>query len=103
MTQDQRWFLQYNAVMDFMEKNHRRPSKFVDEERPPQKLLMQWIGQMQIVEGSYGVQCSRARELTALFAAKGYRSCVLIGPSFAVFFYCSYLFTLIIIYYFCSL
>ena len=73
------------------------------EQRPPQKLLMQWIGQMQIVEGSYALQCSRARELTALFAAKGYRSCVLIGPSFAVFFYCSYLFTLIIIYYICSL
>lgn len=33
MTQDERWFQQYSAVMDFMEKNHRRPSKFIDEER----------------------------------------------------------------------
>lgn len=33
MTQDERWLLQYSAVMDFMEKNHRRPSKFIDEER----------------------------------------------------------------------
>ena len=33
MTQDERWLLQYSAVMDFMEKNHRRPSKFIPEER----------------------------------------------------------------------
>ena len=33
MTQDDRWLQKYNEVMDFMVKNHRRPSKFVDEER----------------------------------------------------------------------
>lgn len=33
MTQDERWLLQYSAVMGFMEVNHRRPSKFIDEER----------------------------------------------------------------------
>ena len=33
MTQDERWLAQWREVMDFMEENHRRPSKFVDEER----------------------------------------------------------------------
>lgn len=33
MTQNERWLLQYKTVMEFMEKRHRRPSKFIDEER----------------------------------------------------------------------
>ncbi len=33
MTQDERWMVQWQEVIDFMETNHRRPSKFVDEER----------------------------------------------------------------------
>lgn len=33
MTQDERWHTQWKEIMDFMEENHRRPSKFVDEER----------------------------------------------------------------------
>lgn len=33
MTQDERWLAQWKEVMNFMEVNERRPSKFVDEER----------------------------------------------------------------------
>ena len=33
MTQDERWLAQWKEVMDFMETNKRRPSKFVDSER----------------------------------------------------------------------
>lgn len=33
MTQDERWLQQWQTIMDFMEANERRPSKFVDEER----------------------------------------------------------------------
>ena len=33
MTQDERWMVQWKAVMDFMTVNKRRPSKFVDSER----------------------------------------------------------------------
>lgn len=33
MTQDERWLQQWQTVMDFMEANKNRPSKFVDEER----------------------------------------------------------------------
>ena len=33
MTQEDRWLVNWKEVMDFMEANKRRPSKFVDEER----------------------------------------------------------------------
>ena len=33
MTQEERWNVRYQEVMDFMEKNHRNPSKFIPEER----------------------------------------------------------------------
>jgi hypothetical protein len=33
MTQEEKWQTKYNEIMAFMVENHRRPSKFVDEER----------------------------------------------------------------------
>lgn len=33
MTQDERWKLKYNEVRNFIEKNHRNPSKYYDEEK----------------------------------------------------------------------
>ena len=33
MTQDEKWRANWREIMDFMESNKRRPSKFVDEER----------------------------------------------------------------------
>ena len=33
MTQDERWLARYNEVMEFIETNHRNPSKYVPEER----------------------------------------------------------------------
>ena len=33
MTQDERWKANWQEVMDFMEVNKRRPSKYVDSER----------------------------------------------------------------------
>ena len=33
MTQDERWKANWQEVMDFMEANKRRPSKYVDSER----------------------------------------------------------------------
>lgn len=33
MTQDEKWLANWKEVMDFMEANERRPSKFVDSER----------------------------------------------------------------------
>ena len=39
MTQDERWMARYNDVMDFMERNHRNPSKHYGEE----KLKFHWV------------------------------------------------------------
>lgn len=33
MTQDERWLTRYEEVMEFMETNHRNPSKYNPEER----------------------------------------------------------------------
>jgi len=33
MTQDEKWQTQYDEVVAFINKNHRNPSKYVDEER----------------------------------------------------------------------
>jgi hypothetical protein len=33
MTQDERWLTRYNEVKDFIETNHRNPSKYNPEER----------------------------------------------------------------------
>ncbi len=33
MTQDELWIAKWQEAVDFLETNHRRPSKFVPEER----------------------------------------------------------------------
>lgn len=33
MTQEQKWILKYNEVVEFIEANHRNPSKHNDDER----------------------------------------------------------------------
>ena len=33
MTQDERWLAKYNEIMAFIAESHRRPSKFIPEER----------------------------------------------------------------------
>lgn len=43
MTQEERWNKRYQDVMDFMEKNHRNPSKYVDSERG----LRNWVKQQK--------------------------------------------------------
>lgn len=33
MTQDERWMARYNEVMDFINTNHRNPSKYYDGDK----------------------------------------------------------------------
>lgn len=33
MTQDERWMARYNEVKNFIETNHRNPSKYYDDEK----------------------------------------------------------------------
>lgn len=39
MTQDERWLVKYNEVMDFMETNHRNPSRHRIEEHD----MLNWL------------------------------------------------------------
>lgn len=39
MTQDERWLAKYNEVMDFMETNHRNPSRHRIEEHN----MLNWV------------------------------------------------------------
>lgn len=39
MTQDERWMVRYNEVMEFMEKNHRNPSRHRLEEHD----MLNWL------------------------------------------------------------
>ena len=39
MTQDERWLTKYNEVMEFMEKNHRNPSRHRLEEHD----MLNWL------------------------------------------------------------
>ena len=41
MTQDELWLNKYHEVMDFMEKNHRNPSKHRIEEH----MMLNWLKQ----------------------------------------------------------
>ena len=40
MTQDEKWLARYNEVKNFIEKNHRNPSRYDDTERG---LYLNWI------------------------------------------------------------
>lgn len=40
MTQEERWLTRYNEVKEFIEREHRNPSKFIPEERG---LYLNWI------------------------------------------------------------
>ena len=57
MTQDERWLQKWQAVMNFMGANKRRPSKFIDEERGmrnrwkhQQKLMNAWALKQERVD-----------------------------------------------------
>ena len=43
MTQDEKWNQRYQEVVNFIETNHRNPSKYVDEERG----LRNWVKQQK--------------------------------------------------------
>ena len=42
MTQDEKWLARYNEVKNFIEKNHRNPSRYDDTERG---MYLNWIKQ----------------------------------------------------------
>lgn len=65
MTQDERWMVRYQEVKDFIEANHRNPSKCADEEKLRVHFLKR--GRKQINAGELKEQrLERFKELLEL-------------------------------------
>ena len=64
MTQDERWNKRYQDVMDFMEKNHRNPSKYVDAERG----LRNWVKQQKKLMNAGALEGQRLKMFNELLA-----------------------------------
>lgn len=70
MTQEERWMAKWQEVMDFMEDNKRRPSKFVDEERG----LRNWVRHQQKLVNKGEMNEERMERFNVLLAlAERYR------------------------------
>lgn len=57
--------------------------KLPKEQKPSIDLLLEWIGETQIIEETAKLHQQRTRELSAMFHAVGFRSCVLKGMAIA--------------------
>lgn len=64
MTQEERWMANWKEVMDFMEANKRRPSKFVDSERG----LRNWWKHQQKLANAGELKPERQEQFTQLLA-----------------------------------
>ena len=63
MRQDERWLAQWKAVMDFMEANKRRPSKYDDTERG---LYYNWLRHNMKLYNSGGMKVERQAQFKEL-------------------------------------
>jgi hypothetical protein len=72
MTQDERWLARYNQVKEFIEREHRNPSKYRDEE----KLMVHFLKRGRKLMNASELQESRLSkfkellELTELYKRK---------------------------------
>lgn len=65
MDQETRWLVRYNEVKEFIETNHRNPSKFIPEERG----LRNWVRHQQKLVNKDELKTERVemyKELLAL-------------------------------------
>ena len=67
MTQDERWLNRYKDVMDFMEKNHRNPSRHRLEEHD----LLNWIKSNRKLKNNGELKAERAEMLERLLSLWG--------------------------------
>ena len=61
MTQDERWSVRYNGVMEFLEEEHRNPSKHDEEERGK---YLNWIKANRKVLNAGKMKPERVEKLT---------------------------------------
>ena len=60
MTQDERWMTKYNEVVEFIESNHRNPSKHRIEEHD----LLNWLKANRKVMNAGKMKAERVEKLT---------------------------------------
>ena len=64
MTQDERWNLRYQEVMDFIETNHRNPSKHRIEEHN----MLNWVKQQRKLHNAGRLKADRVEPFKKLMA-----------------------------------
>ena len=64
MTQDERWMAKYNDAMEFMESNHRNPSKHRIEEHD----MLNWVKQQRKLKNKGELKAERAELLERLLS-----------------------------------
>ena len=64
MTQDERWIARYNVVMEFMEREHRKPSKYYPEE----KLMFHFIHHNKKLYNAGEMKVERVEKFERLLA-----------------------------------
>ena len=70
MTQDERWNKRYQDVMEFMEKNHRKPSRHRLEEHD----MLNWVKQQRKLKNKGDLKAERAEMFKELLAlGEGYK------------------------------
>ena len=62
MTQDEKWQVKYEEVVDFIKVNHRNPSKYVDEERG----LVNWCKHQRKIINAGGMKPERVKKFEEL-------------------------------------
>ena len=62
MTQDERWNLRYQEVIDFIETNHRNPSKHRIEEHD----MLNWLKQQRKLHNAGKLNLNRVERLKKL-------------------------------------
>ena len=64
MTQEERWIARYNEVMEFMEREHRKPSKYYPEE----KLMFHFIHHNKKLYNADNMKAERVEAFEKLLA-----------------------------------
>ena len=64
MTQEERWLIRYNEVMDFIETNHRNPSKHRLEEHD----MLNWVKQQRKLQNVGKLNLNRVEPFKKLMA-----------------------------------
>ena len=64
MTQDERWMLKYNEVIEFIKTNHRNPSRHRIEEHD----MLNWVKQQKKLKNKGELKAERAKMVERLLS-----------------------------------